>query len=481
LPISEIPKYKAYNKFDVIFYSENTMANKDINSFIEGSSLVADVEALETIVEKFPNNEKTNLVKIAILAKQKNYSDFINKLSLYPNTISKDEACRMASNLVVNTKELQNYRRNFGEKTIHDDKIFKNIYNLLSEYSDLTWLIDSYPNASESKNAKKRLVSIAKNVISLTEIITKYGNEYFEMAEVKGVDIVYNDYTQFDSFIKAFPKSKYYANDVSESSEYIGLISNGKINGIGVKRFLDFYWAGSFSNGVLNGKGKFYGDYSYEGDFKNDKKEGYGVAKGSALSVPFGWLDVNDYIVYSGNWSNNQPNGKGKIECEKTGEWFDGHFSNGDLHGYGTFRFRNGVRMSGNWKESDPDGDMVFEKWTLLGLISEKKTYSCYSWADIYRAGNNFVGVWNSKMASKPSSSSSSSCYSISKLKDGGILGDDYYVVKCLTNGRDIGFYIDKESKYKPYYVRGVLFRTTFETFEEGLKYIAKEFCDCNQ
>ena len=69
----------------------------------------------------------------------------------------------------------------------------------------------------------------------------------------------------------------------------------------------------------MNGKGIYrWGDKQlYEGEYKNDVKEGFGT---------FTWLDKK--ISYTGNWLNGKQHGIGALTCKdgtiKQGEWDHG-------------------------------------------------------------------------------------------------------------------------------------------------------------
>ena len=68
--------------------------------------------------------------------------------------------------------------------------------------------------------------------------------------------------------------------------------------------FKDHYYIGEFKNGLKNGKGVTFwnnGDPLYEGDYVNDKPEGFGK----------GYIDNGDY--YIGEWKNGEMDGEGTL------------------------------------------------------------------------------------------------------------------------------------------------------------------------
>lgn len=109
-------------------------------------------------------------------------------------------------------------------------------------------------------------------------------------------------------------------------------------------------YEGEFQNGLKEGYGKAFNNSSYyEGEWVNDKRNGYGVQKEDIGVIKFD---------YDGEWENNLENGQGKkiirilwIEMVYEGEWKDGI-----RHGYGTFIDRSGNIYEGEWKNDQPHG-----------------------------------------------------------------------------------------------------------------------------
>ena len=67
----------------------------------------------------------------------------------------------------------------------------------------------------------------------------------------------------------------------------------------------------------------------YEGEWKNDKREGHGKAK------------YNTGDVYIGNWVNCKRHGLGTMYIEN-GDVYEGNWQNGFKDGPGTYRWRDG-------------------------------------------------------------------------------------------------------------------------------------------
>ncbi|KAK9266937.1 hypothetical protein L1049_027196 [Liquidambar formosana] len=150
-------------------------------------------------------------------------------------------------------------------------------------------------------------------------------------------------------------------------------------------------YEGEFHKGKCTGSGVYYYYMSgrYEGDWVDEKYDGYGVetwARGSryrgqyrqGLRHGIGVYRFYTGDVYAGEWSSGQSHGCGVHTCEDgsryVGEFKWGvkhglghyHFRNGDtyageyfadkMHGFGAYRFGNGHRYEGAWHEGRRQG-----------------------------------------------------------------------------------------------------------------------------
>ncbi|XP_012075409.1 uncharacterized protein LOC105636683 [Jatropha curcas] len=163
------------------------------------------------------------------------------------------------------------------------------------------------------------------------------------------------------------------------SGSWVQVYSNGDV------------YEGEFHRGKCSGSGVYYYYMSgrYEGDWVDEKYDGYGVetwAKGSryrgqyrqGLRHGIGVYRFYTGDVYAGEWSNGQCHGCGIHTCEDgsryIGEFKWGvkhglgryHFRNGDtyageyfadkMHGFGVYQFGNGHRFEGAWHEGRRQG-----------------------------------------------------------------------------------------------------------------------------
>lgn len=75
--------------------------------------------------------------------------------------------------------------------------------------------------------------------------------------------------------------------------------------------------------------------------------------------------------TYSGNYVDGKPDGYGKANYPNS-EFYEGQYKNGRYHGKGTYRQANGVRVTGNFVNGSREGSFTAQKWTLMGLATDK-------------------------------------------------------------------------------------------------------------
>ena len=136
---------------------------------------------------------------------------------------------------------------------------------------------------------------------------------------------------------------------------------NISINNIQTKIYDDGKYEGEFKNNKREGKGIFYynNDDRYEGDYKNDKFDGKGV------------YYYNNGDKYNGDWRNGKREGKG-IFYYNNGDRYEGNWRNDKFDGKGVYYNNNGDRYEGNWKNGKREEEeyiiiiMVIEKWVII-------------------------------------------------------------------------------------------------------------------
>ena len=221
----------------------------------------------------------------------------------------------------------------------------------------------------------------------------------------------YNDNTniKYDSDDKNFKGLKKII--IYENGEYyIGPLLNGLRNGKGVIYYKngkmkyegDFvndkfegygkyiwengdYYIGEFLNGLRNGKGtKYYkdGNIGYEGDFLNDNKDGFGK---------YYYPNGENYI---GRYLNNKRCGKGIVYYKNGKIKYDGEFVNDKYEGFGKYVFENGNFYFGQWLKNKRHGKGVeYYKNCMIQYDGEfvddkKEGYGKY----YYENGDIYIG-----------------------------------------------------------------------------------------
>ncbi|KAL4483005.1 hypothetical protein ABPG74_019031 [Tetrahymena malaccensis] len=177
-----------------------------------------------------------------------------------------------------------------------------------------------------------------------------------ELAEYKIVQ--YTDGRKYEGYLQnemRNGKGKIYFNQTSPYKMYQGDWLNDKIEGFGIFEFKngDIY-EGNFINNYFKGKGIcFYNENSiykkYEGEWNDNKYEGYGI------------LELKSGDRYEGNFKSGLKQGKGKYFYEESSQFkqYSGEFSDDKMEGYGIFEWRNGDICEGYLKNNYFNGKGV--------------------------------------------------------------------------------------------------------------------------
>ena len=160
----------------------------------------------------------------------------------------------------------------------------------------------------------------------------------------------------------------------------------------------DSYYSGDIKNYLRHGKGKYFSiNEKYDGNWKDDKKNGYGslifsdetkyegnfkndqfygdgnikwkngcLYEGGFLNNSFngnGFLKGDNGHTYKGCFKNGKYHGKGIFKWKdlETTEYYDGNYSNGKRDGNGEYHLGNGHFFKGSWKSGVPDGEGFYE------------------------------------------------------------------------------------------------------------------------
>ena len=155
----------------------------------------------------------------------------------------------------------------------------------------------------------------------------------------------------------------------SDKSFYEGNFKNDEFEGFGVFRTKKYVYEGQFSCGKKNGKGKltnFIKNYEYEGEFKNDVKDGYGTEK------------YFDGSIYKGQFKNDLKEGKGKlISKDKDNNRIEyiGEFKKDKLCGKGIINWSNQRQYYGELNNNEISGFGILkdEKSKYVGYFKSDK------------------------------------------------------------------------------------------------------------
>src|SRR5271170_1288506 len=125
---------------------------------------------------------------------------------------------------------------------------------------------------------------------------------------------------------------------------------------------------------------------SYQGDWKHDKRHGYGVRK---------WPSGD---VYEGEWKNNKMEGKGKY-VYANGTRYEGHFKENKYSGFGELTYPDGGKYSGQWLNGMKEGQAT-NTWANGGSYqgSYVKDHRCGYGVMRYATGGTYAGNWTADM-----------------------------------------------------------------------------------
>ena len=147
-------------------------------------------------------------------------------------------------------------------------------------------------------------------------------------------------------------------------------------------------YKGEIKNLLKNGKGEYLTETeTYNGDFKDDQKEGKGL------------LTYKDGTEYNGEFKKNKLNGKGEITWPD-GTFYSGEISNNIVHGKGYLKGSNAHTYHGDFSRGLFNGQGEFT-WTKgVKMIKYKGNYSSGKkdgFGELYfNDGNSYKGGWES-------------------------------------------------------------------------------------
>lgn len=173
------------------------------------------------------------------------------------------------------------------------------------------------------------------------------------------------------------------------------------------------YWVGKSMIGEDGQKtGECEKGASYQGEWKDNKKNGYGVqvfpngqkyegqwAGGMRNGEGTLWVPVGKAQklrkLYVGGWKDDKRHGRGTCFF-KDGQFFQGDWTAGKMHGQGTLRSSNGDLYIGEWHDGLRSGQGTLNKangdsYEGYWLNDKREGSGSYFYAE---SGKVFVGEW---------------------------------------------------------------------------------------
>ena len=131
-----------------------------------------------------------------------------------------------------------------------------------------------------------------------------------------------------------------------DGETYEGQFKDGLRHGFGKQIWPDgSIYEGFWENDQCNGKGRLINaeGHVYFGDWVNDKADGNGIFKHT------------DGTMYEGEWKDDVQNGYGK-EVWNDGSVYEGMYLDSLKHGHGVFQWADGSKYEGQFERNDISG-----------------------------------------------------------------------------------------------------------------------------
>lgn len=185
------------------------------------------------------------------------------------------------------------------------------------------------------------------------------GNFKLGLREGKGF-LYDNDNLVYEGYFKNDKRSgigkSYDTKHCKVNPKYSGEWDNDMYNGKGLLYYAQCnYYSGMFVNNKREGYGKSYANNeTYDGYFKNDKRNGKGV-----LTVFISKKCNRILKTYEAEFKDDILTGYGKCSY-KNGDTYEGNYVNAKKEGFGIyFCYKTNTKYEGNWKDDLKDGNIL--------------------------------------------------------------------------------------------------------------------------
>ena len=239
--------------------------------------------------------------------------------------------------------------------------------SLVKRYKNST-IIFNYKSSSYNQNNIKECINSAKSCY-IGEV-SLYNNQKCGLGKTIYSNGSIEEGTYFENEFVGWNK---YIDD--KGIIYVGLFNKSSLNGKGLRfnKERNHIYKGDFLNGLRHGKGKDEGDnMKYEGDFIKDKKCGKGKIlfdSGDTYEGEFNDNKFNGYghyiwaknkNEYTGNYLNGKFHGEGRYQWGEN-EYYNGEYVNGIKEGEGELSFKDGKKFYVNFTNGKPNGIGIFQ------------------------------------------------------------------------------------------------------------------------
>ena len=184
-----------------------------------------------------------------------------------------------------------------------------------------------------------------------------------------------------------------------DGAQFEGNFKDNEFDGYGVYKCKSYIYKGDYICGKKNGKGTYEDlikNSIYEGEFVEDKKNGYGIEK------------YSDGSIYKGEFKNDVKEGKGTLilrsyKNKDNDLIYNGEFKNNQICGIGEMKISSKKDYYGEWTNNEMNGYGMAHDNNLryYGYFSHgiKEGYG----ASFYEEGYVLVGKWEDDLVTGPS------------------------------------------------------------------------------